>query len=351
MNLGIVLLIIFILFFVIGGILIYYFWDDITSILDPLGIMKDRYGRGAGKPMGCQPDEEKDGALCYSKCKDGYNGVGPVCWKKCPEGDFTDTGTQCTKKSYGRGVGKPLSTCPTNMEKDGLLCYPTCKSGYKGVGPVCWSTCPSGFRDDGAFCAKPKSYGRGAGRVPDVVCPSGFKQRGVGAAAWCDNGPTWPWKLKTRSATITCRSNEEKSGGLCYPQCRPGYHAVGCCVCSPNCPSEMKDIGASCAKKSYGRGAGKAMSCKSNEVKDAALCYPKCRTAYKGVGPVCWAVCPKDGFTDTGTQCTKKSYGRGVGKPLSTCSENTEKSGLLCYPKCKDGYKGEGPFCVETFSL
>lgn len=41
-------------------------------------------------------------------------------------------------------------------------------------------------------------------------------------------------------------------------------------------------------KKSYGRTAGKPMGCKKDEEKGGALCYPKCKPGYKGVGPVCW---------------------------------------------------------------
>ena len=44
----------------------------------------------------------------------------------------------CWKDAYGRGVGKPISTCREGYEKDGALCYPKCKEGYYGVGPVCW---------------------------------------------------------------------------------------------------------------------------------------------------------------------------------------------------------------------
>ena len=62
----------------------------------------------------------------------------------------------CWKTSYGRGPGKPISTCRDGLEESGLLCYPPCKEGYKGEGPVCWEI-------DGH-----KSYGRGVGEI--LVC-------------------------------------------------------------------------------------------------------------------------------------------------------------------------------------
>src|ERR1700727_302404 len=51
----------------------------------------------------------------------------------------------CYKQSYGRGVGVPLSTCPSNQQQNGALCYPECKAGYGGAGPVGWQECPSGY--------------------------------------------------------------------------------------------------------------------------------------------------------------------------------------------------------------
>ena len=44
----------------------------------------------------------------------------------------------CWVEAYGRGVGKPITSCPADKEKDGALCYPLCRDGYNGVGPVCW---------------------------------------------------------------------------------------------------------------------------------------------------------------------------------------------------------------------
>jgi hypothetical protein len=185
--------------------------------------------------------------------------------------------SMCWLDSYGRGVGRPVSQCDPNLEKDGLLCYPKCQPGYVGVGPVCWQTCPNGFPDHGAFCAKPAPYGRGAGY-----------------AIW-DQG-----KCQTNSASGQC----EKNGLMWYPTCKSGFHSAGCCICSPNCIHGQVDIGVSCAKKSYGRGAGIPMKCKSEEFPDAGLCYNQCQQGYKGIGPVCWNKCP-DGLEACGLLCVE----------------------------------------------
>ena len=161
----------------------------------------DAYGRGVGVFPRCADDEEKDGALCYKKCKEGYTGVGPVCWQKsCPSDKPLKRGAMCyedcrnrgpewfngsllecaacnngwksdgflgckkpggwkpawpyrkTRKqsgfgSYGRGVGKPLRVCSGDKsEKDAGLCYKPCKEGFKGVGPMCHPKSGAGIK-------------------------------------------------------------------------------------------------------------------------------------------------------------------------------------------------------------
>lgn len=129
------------------------------------------------------------------------------------------------------GIG---TDCPANLEMDGGLCYPKCAAGMKGVGPVCWQNCPSGWTDYGAGCTKPAPYGRGAG---------------------------YPWKfgdgLNNNGMLGRCsKANSqgcEMYGAIAYPKCKPGFHTVGCCICSPDCPSGMTDSGALCTKRTTTR--------------------------------------------------------------------------------------------------
>ena len=169
--------------------------------------------------------------------------------------------SNCWKNAYGRGVGEVITSCPADREKNGALCYPWCKAGFYGVGPVCWQDCPSGFRNDGAFCAKPDAYGRG-----------------VGYPLWDED------KCRRDNPELGC----EKWGLIWYPKCRAHFHNVACCICSPDCPSDMTDIGVSCAKQSYGRGAGEVLQCAPNLEMSGLLCYPHCKEGYAGNGPVCW---------------------------------------------------------------
>ena len=191
-----------------------------------------------------------------------------------PPKPLTDA-DMCWTESVTRGAGTFPNVCGPNEDLDAGLCYPKCQAGYVGVGPVCWKSCPPGYRDDGAFCAKPAAYGRGAG---------------------------YPWKfgdgLNLDGARARCekenRQGCEKSGEIMYPKCREGFGAAGCCVCSPVCPGGFIDIGVSCTKPSYGRGAGTVpKNCPSGKVNQAGLCYVPCPAGFNGVGPVCWAnQCP-----------------------------------------------------------
>ena len=157
-----------------------------------------------------------------------------------------------------------------------------------------------------------------------------------------------------------CAYGREKSGELCYVPCKEGFYGVGP-VCWKPCQEGYNDDGALCrrdrtyAKKSYGRGAGAPLGCRQGEERNGLLCYPKCSKGFYGVGPVCWEACP-GGFRDHGASCYKsitnwffkKSRGRGAGRKLTNnCDKGLEKDGLLCYPKCKESYRGVGPVCWQ----
>lgn len=195
----------------------------------------------------------------------------------------------CWRSSSGRGVGTIPTSCGDNQDNDAGLCYPRCKEGYRGVGPVCWRDCPEGFSDIGVGCSKPAAYGRGAGypwKFGDALDDSGMFSR-------CerDNGS----------------GGCEKSGLIVYPKCKPGFHPVGCCVCSPDCPSDFTDSGVTCTKPSFGRGVGTIPGCGSSLQYDAGLCYSPCPSGFTGVGPVCWGGCPASAPVNCGAGCAASS--------------------------------------------
>lgn len=152
---------------------------------------------------------------------------------------FSSYEPYCWRHSYGRGVGRPVHTCPGHSpEQDGLLCYPTCRDGYNGVGPVCWEKCDN-MTSFGFACMDIRKSSRS--------CP------------WYD----------------TC--------GIFQRSCT-------------ECPPEYTNVGCLCGRfnfrSSYGRGVGSALICSDSYEQDGGLCYDKCNRKYNGVGPVCWQHCP-----------------------------------------------------------
>jgi hypothetical protein len=165
-----------------------------------------------------------------------------------------------------RGEGTLPFKCRHNEEKSGDLCFRKCKKGYSGAGPLCLQNCPPQYTDTGNFCEKPLPYGRGPGFL--------LSQKHL---------------CKKESATRKC----ERFGELYYAKCKPGYHAVGCCVCTPNCEQELTCARQGFKKKSYGRGPGKLTICEHKKELFEGLCYKRCKDGFTGVGSVCWGECPK----------------------------------------------------------
>lgn len=96
--------------------------------------------------------------------------------------------------------------------------------------------------------------------------------------------------------------NCEKYGLLWYPKCPQGYHTVGCCLCSPDCPMGMKDAGEQCQKRSYSRQNPHPMVCPHGKEQEGFLCYDPCGPGQTGTHNVCWGSCPA-GTEQCGVLC------------------------------------------------
>ena len=89
-----------------------------------------------------------------------------------------------------------------------------------------------------------------------------------------------------------------------YPPCPPNYRNVGCCLCVPNCPVGMTDLGFKCLKDNYAR-HGTQWKCPAGQEQSGDLCYPKCEAGQEGHGPVCYSACPS-GTTECGPLCLRE---------------------------------------------
>ena len=258
----------------------------------------------------CEPGQSMESGLCYAKCEAGFRGFGTLCIKECPAG-FRDDGLACGKPdtAYGRGVGYLMQNddqgkCerenPRGCEKIGLIWYSRCPAGYHGYGAVCTKDCPAGFGDVGLHCSKPAAYGRGVGYTGiggdqkarcEADNPLGCEQCGIPWYPKCKAGfheqlcATCFANCPAGMADVglLCQKNGELGRGAGYlghtddlgacerdnpqgcercgapffPKCQAGFHPFGCNVCSPDCPADMTDIGASCGKTgTYDRGIG-----------------------------------------------------------------------------------------------
>ncbi|XP_053381648.1 uncharacterized protein LOC123558533 [Mercenaria mercenaria] len=159
----------------------------------------------------------------------------------CPPGTRA-FGVNCWLDSYGRGAGRmpDKAPCPQGLRDDGTNCWSDAHIYGKGCCCTLWGCCGkcrSGYNDDGCTCRK-----------TDVGIKLNLFQR------------------------QSCRSDEDKYGGLCYPKCRSGYHAVGCCICEP-------DGGPRVVKKIAER-----RHCRSDEEMYKYVCYPNCKVGYRPIG-------------------------------------------------------------------
>ena len=144
-------------------------WRD-----DGLFCRMAEYGRTAGYPWQfgdalndsgmfsrCQAQHgtcEKYGLIVYPTCAAGYNNFGCCICRppvpNCVSEGYASAGVDlsCPVKIES-GDPTPL-ICPSDMEQDGLLCYPKCIPGYNGIAPVCWQLCDEDQTECGVGCAK-----------------------------------------------------------------------------------------------------------------------------------------------------------------------------------------------------
>ena len=88
-----------------------------------------------------------------------------------------------------------------------------------------------------------------------------FKKTCTSLAEPYGRGAGYAWQfgdgLNLDDAWRRCLADNSQGCEQCilivYPKCAEGYHAVGCNICSPDCPADMTDLGVSCEKPMYDR--------------------------------------------------------------------------------------------------
>ncbi len=210
----------------------------------------------------------------------------PFCWKLFENRPNND-------------LGVPLTCKPGYNQDTAGLCYKNCAPSERGIATFCYSNCPAGYRDDGLYCGKPGPYGRGAGYAINIQCLP--PPPGGGARRFCGADPNARAKNCEKDNGV---GNCEEWGLLFYPKCKPGFHAVGCCTCSPDCPAGWEDIGVSCKKPNYAREVLPITECPAGREKSGLLCYPPCtKPGYEGIMNSCFQKCGGGRPWDCGGAC------------------------------------------------
>eukprot|EP00927_Polykrikos_kofoidii_P064385 TRINITY_DN5957_c0_g1_i1.p1 TRINITY_DN5957_c0_g1~~TRINITY_DN5957_c0_g1_i1.p1 ORF type:complete len:539 (+),score=64.60 TRINITY_DN5957_c0_g1_i1:52-1668(+) len=175
----------------------------------------------------------------------------------------------CWKDTHERGIGSLPQRCARGHGKHGFLCFEDCPAGSERTwasGFACVTKCPKGWSEHAWQCRNSEYT------------------RGVGYSYW--------------NKDACARENPqgcEWHGSTYFPKCRPGYEAVGCCMCRP-LPFKCKDFGdfaeqtdISCGKRVHGKMFATFGVCDSQMEMQAGMCYTPCPDGFDAVGPVCWS--------------------------------------------------------------
>ena len=206
---------------------------------------------------------------CGTGCKGG----------PCSSGSSDSSGSSVSSNILGcwKKAGTIPNICPANYYLSGLgaagACISPCPSGssYPDIvlTNMCKKNCPNGWASSSIDCFKPSVYGRGAG---------------YGWRFW---DPSWAWNTCTRENSQGC-----EGWGILYPKCSNGFHPVGCCICSPDCPADTSDKGALCGRNILSYTTRNPVQCDNNQYINAGLCYPTCPSDFP---EQCGALCVVSG--------------------------------------------------------
>jgi len=110
-----------------------------------------------------------------------------------------------------------------------------------------------------------------------------------------------------------------------------------------------------CWKKSYGLGVGIIpTNCSGGKVYENGLFYSKCRIGYSGNGPLCLQNCSIS-YKNHPLSCYKNLlswfFKKSYGRGVGTIPISCgtgDYDAGLCYENCRTGYNGVGPVCGKT---
>ena len=213
--------------------------------------------RGSHKdiPRGCsyQPYNNGRGALHFNTHGSGNkrHDMVPICRVY----HMTKKGDRCDSYNAINGWGADISVCRHAARIAGFSeTEITRTAGWTGSHSQIPRGCsfgtnikPYNYNNNGALHFNTRSSGDGHGQFR-AICEY------EDTAGFTDIGPLGCHKdVRYLSPMEVCRDAEgdgncQMWGAFAYKKCKVGFHPVGCCVCSPDCPSGFEDWGVSCWK-------------------------------------------------------------------------------------------------------
>lgn len=242
-----------------------------------------------------------------------------------------------TGEPQSRSIGQVPHYCSGEYSEWGLsACYKPCQDGFSSNGvDLCSRNCPEGWTANGDLCNATRAVvltGFCSGEYPNLYdgrcyksgvqlpwgltitpsgnCPTWYIDAGVS----CWRGNPLVIKLKDK-----CPKDYDLNGTLCtgksIPVSCPEDYFVQGQLCSLNMSKELIQGEEMITMKSSYPRESISHSCRENEENSNGLCYPKCQSGSKGVGPSCWQICPTH----------LVSCGVGCANDTKSCSEALQK--------------------------
>ncbi len=218
----------------------------------------------------------------------------------------------CYRQSYARQKTPyvPAGKCISKKDNTSLVdCMEPCPAGkWLDKREKCTGRnwCPDGYADgEGGRCVKPAAYGRGAGY------------------AWQFDG------INLDGATARCekehgKENCEQCIAIIYEKCKPGFHPVGCNICSPDCPKDWADDGVSCKPMNA---AITAYYAQTTDQKHSDSYESRCMpgsTSYLNTAGGCFESCTNKNDTFAGPTCFGSCPSQNPVGCLAGCAKDTK---------------------------
>jgi ribosomal protein L19E len=200
-----------------------------------LTIVKDiRVAEYQGTPSSCPSDKEQGGGLCYPKCSSKFT-------LAADEEAISNGATECYKhylwwENEASRKGRPAGTGPrTSSTMNKPLAFSALRKGLKSSG-----VCPDNYTNEAGVCLKNCGPNQKTVGVTcyDKICPDGYIERTGGLCyRQCKNDPGCGTDPKKCHIDTADKRKYVWDQSACYKQCDDGWSRSSLGFCMENCTS------------------------------------------------------------------------------------------------------------------